>query len=96
MFESIPQFLLWIGTPAAGIAVLSFLNERWGWFQEQPPKTKMAISWAIALVLPQVSLILLNEVDPAFWVRVNPYFYALLTGLSVIWSEAFHYIDITL
>ena len=99
-FESIMAFLVWIGSSGGIVAILSFLAERWPWFQKQTPKTKQAIAWSASFLLPQLSLVALDLVGyiPAeAWGKMEVHFQAILTSVSVIatlfFSETAHAVD---
>lgn len=100
VFENIQAFIVWFGSSGGIIAILSFLAERWTWFQRQEPKTKQAISWGAAFILPQVSLALLDLVGyipPEAWAKLETHFQALVSSAGVIatlfFSELAHKAD---
>lgn len=97
VFENIPAFLAWLGSSPGIVAILSFVAERWPWYQAQSSKAKQAIAWAVAFILPQISLALLEVVPPEIWGQLQPRFQAILTSVSVIAtlfiSEAVHEVD---
>lgn len=96
-FENIPEFLAWLGTSGAIVTIISFIAERWAWFQEQSPKVRQAITMGIALLLPQITLALLEIVPATMWEQLNPYFQAILTSVAAIstllFSEIAHAVD---
>jgi len=100
MFENITAFIVWLGSGPGIVAILSFVVERWGWFQKQTSKTRMAITWGLAFLLPQISLAVLDLVGyiPAeAWSKMETHFQAILVSVSVIASllasEGAHAID---
>jgi hypothetical protein len=72
-------------------AVIAFLFEKVGWFQNMAPNTKWWTIFGLSLGLPVLARVILQFVPPDVWAVIEPYWVAIATGF-LIWAggQAFH------
>ena len=96
-FDTIVAFVLWLGTSGGVTVIVGLLAERLAAFQELSPKARQGIIWTVALLLPQLSLLLLEYVPEAAWLKLDPFFQALVVAIGALVtlaiSEGAHEID---
>ena len=70
----------------AGVgAVLSFLFERVGWFQQLKPEARWWVIFALSLGLPVAAQMAVQLAPPSIWTILEPYWQALAAGF-LIWA----------
>jgi hypothetical protein len=97
---SIKDLLTWAGSSAGLMVVISLLIERLpglsSWFAALPVKTKVLIICLVALLLPQIILLLTTVVPDSTWDKLQPVWEAIVVSVSVItWAigELTHKVD---
>ena len=85
--QDIPSLVEAVGMLASGAAVgavISFLAERLGLFQNLSPKAKQAVMFVLSLGLPLGAMLLLQYIPADTWATLEPYWQAVATGF-LIW-----------
>lgn len=81
------SLLLWIAAGGGAMAVVSWLCERWAWFQAQAGTHKSVLILILSGVLAVVSRLLLDTLPDNIVTMLSPYATALI-GLFTIWSAS--------
>lgn len=92
---SFEQFLAFVGGPVAIGFVLSFVAERWGFFQKQSSDVKELILMGIAFVMALASHVAIVYTPPEAIKAIDPYFQVLLAAFNIVvasqvWHNTFH------
>ena len=95
--ETLKDAVGWVGTSAGLLFVLSWVIERWAWFQGRTPKARQYITVLSAILIPILSLVLLRQVPDSTWLALEPYYQAIVIGISTLIGlgamEASHKVD---
>jgi hypothetical protein len=90
---SLSNFLLWMVTGGSVIAV-SWLCERWKWFQAQTPDNKKYIQYGASALLGIAALLVQNYVTTAILELMQPYFAVLAAVFGMLFlNQAAHVND---
>ena len=89
--NTLNEFVVWLGTPAAAGWVIATLLEQWGFFQALVPNVKRAITLVLTIGLPVLSKVVMDGVAPETLEQIAPWFAIVATGLMT-WagSQAVH------
>lgn len=86
---SLSQFLVWL-TAGGSIVAVSWLCEKWAWFQAQEKDIKQYVIFGSSAVLSIAAQLFMTYVDPAVLEMLTPYFAMLSTIFgSVFLGQAF-------
>jgi len=92
-FQDLGGFLIWL-TGGGGAILVSFLFERWDWFQAQTAKVKQFLMIVIPSLLGVGALAITTFVPPEIIAQISPYFMVLVTVITyVLGTKAFHIFD---
>jgi hypothetical protein len=92
-FQDLGGFLIWL-TGGGGALLVSFLAERWDWFQSQTPKVKQFLMIVIPSLLGIGALTITTFVPPEIIAQASPYFMVVVTVITyVLGTKAFHIVD---
>lgn len=85
------DFLVWILNSGGAVIVMSWLCERWVWFQAKASDTKQMIFFILSAVLALSAYVILNYVPAAALSAVAP-FWSILQGLfvTIFLGQMFH------
>jgi len=85
MEQSLVDVLTMLAQAVGVGAVLAFLFEHIGWFQEQSATAKWWLIFGLSLGLPLVAQLLVQLMPPNVWLVLEPYWRALAAGF-LVWS----------
>ena len=90
---SLSSFLLWVVTGGCVVAV-SWICERWKWFQAQPPDNKKYIQYGLSVVLGVAALLVQVYVPKPILELMQPYFavFSAVFGMLFL-NQASHTLD---
>lgn len=92
-FQDLGGFLIWL-TGGGGAILISFLAERWDWFQAQTSKVKQFLMIVIPSLLGLGALAITTFVSPEVITQISPYFMVIVTVITyVLGTKAFHIFD---
>ncbi len=88
---NLPAFLVWIAAGGGASAIVSWLAERWPWYQAQPADRKslyMLLATAILAILAKV----LVDYLPVVVIQAATPYIAILVSIVSAWatSQGFH------
>jgi hypothetical protein len=78
--ESFVEILTLLAKGVGVGAVIAFLFEKLGWFQELTSQGRFWLIFALSLGLPLAAQLLLQFVPPEAWAAVEPYWQSLALG----------------
>ena len=84
---NLPSFLLWIATGGGAAAIVSWLCERWGWYQAQAPERK---SWLMLLMTAGGAIgakLLIDYLPPNIIDAAAPYV-AIIVSIVGAWATS--------
>ena len=89
--NTLNEFVVWLGTPAAAGWVIATILEQWGAFQALEVNSKRIITLVITLALPVASKVITDQMPPETLAQIAPWFEVVATAL-VAWagSQAAH------
>lgn len=91
---TIPEFLMWIAGGLGSTLIVSYIAERWVWFQSLRSEVKKVYSTAFASVLSLLAFAVYTYVPAEFWVMLSPWWQIVLGVITVNYGmELFHYFD---
>jgi len=85
--NTLNEFIVWLGTPAAAGWVIASLLEQWGVFQALTPGVKRLAALVLTVGLPVLSKVVLDGVAPETLDQVAPWFAIVATGL-ITWAAS--------
>ena len=92
-FKDLGEFLIWL-TGGGGALLVSFLAERWDWFQAQTPKVKQFLMIVIPSLLGIGALAVTTFVSQELIAQASPYFMVIVTVITyILGTKAFHIVD---
>lgn len=86
VMKEVPSLVETLGKIASSAvtgAIVSFLAERSGLFQNLEPKVKQAVVFVVSLGLPLGAFLLLQYVPADVWAALEPYWQVLAAGFLV-------------
>lgn len=88
---NLPAFLTWIAAGGGAAVIVSFLAERWDWFQSQEPSRKSLYMLIANAVLAILAKLLVDVLPDTFIQSITPYV-AILAAIISSWasSQGFH------
>ncbi len=90
---SLYEFLVWLVSGGSIVAV-SWLCERWAWFQKQTPDVKEYFVYGMSVALSISAYCVNTFVDPAILEKLAPIFaIASATFISIFIGKLFHKVD---
>jgi len=88
------EFLVWLSGGLGASLVVSYLAERWAWFQYQLPSNKILLKTVAASVLAVVAYLVYTHVPVDFWSLIDPYWQIVLAVIATNYGvEVFHFFD---
>jgi len=85
--NTLNEFIVWLGTPAAAGWVIAVFLEQWGVFQALSTNIKRVTTLVVTLGLPVLSKLVLDGVEPETLDQIAPWFAILSTGL-LAWAAS--------
>jgi uncharacterized membrane protein YfcA len=88
------EFLAWLVNSGGAIVVVSFIFERWNWYQAQPPDIKQYLFFGACVVVSVFGFLGLTYIPPEVIQQIAPYFGILYsTFLAIFVGTKFHQED---
>jgi hypothetical protein len=90
---SLSEFLVWL-TGAGSIVAVSFLAERWPWFQTLAAEQKKMFMFGACIVLSLGAFAVRTFVPPEILAQLAPWFGVISSVFAAVFlSETFHAVD---
>jgi len=91
---SIQDLLVWLMGGLGSSAVVSYLAERWAWFQSLAPEVKKLYKTVGASVVAILAFLANQYVPVEVWNSLSPYWQLILGVIAVNYGvEVFHWFD---
>lgn len=88
------EFLAWLVNSGGAITVVSFLFERWNWYQAQSPSTKQSLFFGACVLVSVLGFLGLTYIPKEIIDQIAPYFGILYsTFLAIFVGTKFHQED---
>lgn len=88
------DFLVWLANSGGSIIVLSWIAERWAWFQAQKPDAKQYMFFGGSVLVSAASYTVLHYVPASILTMLTPWFGLVYASfVTVFISKAFHALD---
>lgn len=93
---SITDFLSWLFSGIGASLVVSYIVERWGWFQLQSFDVKRLLTTISASALAIIAFVVFTYVPSGFWVTISPYWQIIVAIVATNYgTQMFHKYDKT-
>ena len=88
---NLPAFLIWIAMGGGASAIVSWLCERWPWYQAQPSDRKSLYMLLATAVLAILAKVLVDYLPADIIAAATPYI-AILVSIVSVWAtgQGFH------
>ena len=91
---TLAEFLAWLVNSGGAIAVVSFLFERWAWYQAQTSDNKRYMFFGACVIVSVLGYLGLTYIPPEIIQQIAPYFGILYsTFLAIFVGTKFHQED---
>jgi hypothetical protein len=91
---SIVEFLMWLSGGVGATLVMSYIAERWEWFQSLSTEQKKLGKTFGATVIAIGAFLTFTYVPPEVWEMLTPYWQILLAVITANYGvEVFHFFD---
>ena len=91
---SVTDLLTWLFGGLGASLVVSYIFERWNWFQRQSFDLKKLLTTISASVLAILAFIVFTYVPPEFWVSISPYWQIIVAIVTTNYgTQVFHKYD---
>jgi hypothetical protein len=88
------EFLQWLASGLGANVVVSFLVERWPWFQNLASDTKKFLSIVGTAVIALAAYGIMIYVPATFWASINPYWQIIVAVVGMfVGTQVFHKFD---
>lgn len=91
------EVLYWLLNSGGSITVVSWLLERWAWYQEQDANKKEMVFFVLSALVSLVAMAIINFVPAEVLAQIAPVFQAIYGVFATVYlGKAFHKFDTSL
>lgn len=88
------EFLIWLGSSGGNVVIVSWLIERWSWYQSQTKENKDYLFLGFAFLVSVAAFVVLKYVPANILNEMAPYFGMFyVTFSSIFIGKQFHKAD---
>lgn len=91
MFETLPEFLTWVGSGVGALVIFSFVAELFPGWAALEAKTKAIIAKIAVASLAIAAYVILNYVPVEFLLAIDPYFKIIAGVLFMDFSVSLYH-----
>lgn len=87
------DFMVWL-TAGGSVIAVSWICERWAWFQAQPSERKKWLQYGLSTLIGIVALLVQTYVPASVITALTPYFAVIVGVFSMVFlNQAAHTLD---